>query len=77
MNDASAKVIKQYQVCEDGANVPTQVTEYVCPCGKGKIVYERVGGFNDSYAYIDCEDCKKLYDVWTGAGNLWQLVKKK
>ncbi len=77
MNDSTAKIIKQYQEYQDGANVPTTVTEYECPCGKGKVVYEKVAGFGDTYAYIACEECKKQYNIVTGCGHLWQLEKKK
>jgi hypothetical protein len=40
-------------------------TEYKCPCGKGIIIatFEDIPGYRESYASINCEDCKKLYRV--------------
>lgn len=77
MNDRTAKVIKKENVFEEGANIPTTRTEYVCPCGKGKIVYESVGGFNDRWAFIECEECKKKYEIRLGYAHLWELQPKK
>ena len=76
MNEKDAKILTQTTIYPDGANTPTHRTEYLCPCGQGKIVYERVAGFNDRYAFIECEKCKNEYVVKTGAGNNWELVKK-
>lgn len=76
MNDKTAKVIREIDIYPDGANYPTHRTEYLCPCQKGKVIYERVAGFNDDYAYIECEECKKLYDVILCRGHSWELVEK-
>lgn len=76
MNDKNATIINEIDIYPDGANYPTYRTEYLCPCGKGKIVYERVAGFNDNYAFIECDECKKHYDIVTGQGYLWELRKK-
>ena len=76
MNEKDAKILTETTIYPDGANTPTYRTEYLCPCGQGKIVYEKVVGFNDRYVYIECEKCKNEYYVKTGCGNLWELVKK-
>lgn len=76
MNDKTAKVIIDKDVYPDGANCPTRRIEYVCPCGKGKIVNERISGFGENYAWIECDTCEKIYQVRTGCGNYWELVKK-
>ena len=76
MNDKTAKIIKKQELYPDGANSPTFRTEYLCPCGKGKVVYEHVAGFSDRYCYIECKKCEKKYEVVTGCGHLWELVEK-
>ncbi len=76
MNDSTAKVLLKEDRYPDGANSPTEHVEYACPCGKGKVIYENVVGFHDSYAWIECEHCSKTYDVKCGNGYLWELVKK-
>lgn len=77
MNDKSAIKILSENRYPEGANVPTLHIEYLCPCKNGKIIYERVKGFNDDYAYIECEECKEKYAIIMGRGYLWQLEKKK
>ena len=76
MNDRTAKVILDKDLYPNGANSPTRHIEYFCPCGKGKIIDERVIGFHDYYAYIDCPKCAKKYEIQTGCGYIWQLIKK-
>ena len=76
MNDKTATVILSENKCSDGVSVPTLHVEYICPCKKGKIIYERVKGFNDDYAYIECKECKEKYKIIMGRGYLWQLEKK-
>ena len=75
MNDRTAKVIKNIDIYPKGANSPTRHIEYRCPCGRGKIIDERVVGFHDYYAYIECRRCKKIYEIRTGCGYIWELVK--
>jgi hypothetical protein len=75
-NDENAKKVKEEDVYPDGANWPTSRTVYKCPCGKGFIVYERVVGFNDDYATIECKKCEKLYDIRYGCGHFWELEEK-
>lgn len=76
LNDTNAKVICKKEIYPNGANCPTLRIEYTCPCGKGKIINERILGFGENYAWIECEDCEKLYAVKTGCGHYWELVKK-
>ena len=76
MNDRTAKVLLKEDRYPNGANSPTHHTEYACPCGKGKVIYENVPGFNDSYAWIECKTCSKKYDIEYGKGHLWELVEK-
>jgi len=37
--------------------------EYVCPCGKGKVIYtkDNIPGFRDKDITIECEECRKKY----------------
>ena len=57
----SLKVIEHVDTYPDGANSPTVVTKYVCPCGKGQIIDENVVGFNDRVIYLKCKTCLKKY----------------
>lgn len=76
MNDRNAEVLLDEDRYPDGANSPTRHIEYRCPCGKGRIIEERVVGFGDYFAYIACQRCKKKYTVETGKGYLWELEEK-
>ena len=76
-NDENATVILDEDRYPDGAHSPTRHIEYTCPCGKGKIIDERVVGFGDYYAYIECKRCKKKYEVVTGQGYIWELKEKE
>ena len=75
-NDETAKKIVSKDNYPDGANSPTRHSEYVCPCGKGKIIYEHVIGFCDTYGWIECKTCEKKYYVKTGCGHFWELEEK-
>ena len=39
------------------------VTIYECPCGKGTVAatFESVPGYRDSYAFIQCDECRQCY----------------
>ena len=76
LNDSNAKLILKEDVYPDGANVPTKRSVYECPCGKGRIVSERVPGFWDYTVYIECEACNQKYTVVTGCGHFWELRAK-
>lgn len=43
--------------------------EYECPCGKGKVSYEKddIPGFRDSHVYCDCAECDEKYKFLRGA----------
>ena len=75
-NDSNAIKVKESDVYPNGANSPTEVSVYKCPCKKGFIVYENVRGFDDSYAYFKCKDCEKKYDFKYGCGHFWELEEK-
>ena len=75
-NDQTAKIILETDLYPDGANTPTEHIEYKCPCGKGKIIYENVRGFDDSYAFFKCKTCEKKYDFVYGCGYYWELEEK-
>ena len=75
-NDSNAIKVKNEDVYPNGANSPTEVTTYKCPCKKGFIVYENVRGFGDRYAYFKCKACEKKYDFKYGCGHFWELEEK-
>lgn len=76
LNDKTAKLVMSENRYPNGANCPTAHREYECPCGKGRIIDERVVGFGDYTAWIDCPDCQKNYRVLTGCGHIWELIKR-
>ncbi len=76
MNDRNAKILLDEDRYPNGANSPTRHIEYVCPCGKGKIIDERVVGFGDYYAWIECKKCAKKYELKTGCGYIWEIEEK-
>jgi len=73
INDKTAKIILREEVYPEGANSPTEHTEYECPCGKGKIIAERVVGFADYPVWIECKNCEDKYKIVTGCGHIWEL----
>ena len=75
-NDETAKKIVKEDCYPNGANSPTKHVEYECPCGKGKIIYEHVIGFCDTYAWFECKACEKKYDIALACGHFWELREK-
>ena len=72
------KLLLEEERYPDDANSPTIYKEYECFCGKGKIIEERVVGFNDHYIDIICKNClKKYHDFIDIYGNDWKIYKKK
>ena len=72
--------ILEEEIYPDGANSPTIHKEYVCFCGKGKIIEERVVGFNDHYITLECSECEKKYHSFIdSSGNDWKvyIINKK
>lgn len=70
MNDRTARpIVDRTEHC-------TRHLEYRCPCGKGRIVEERVVGFGDYWAQLECRECAKRYEIVTGCGYLWELEEK-
>lgn len=76
MNDRDAVLILREDRLAHGANLPTVHSEYGCPCGRGKIVEDRVPGFDDLTVYFECDDCKDKYDIILGCGHLWETREK-
>lgn len=76
MNNENAKLLLEEERYPDGANVPTIHKEYVCPCGHGKVIEERVPGFGDWYAYLECPTCQQKYIVLEGCGHIWELIEQ-
>ena len=74
-SDNAEKIVDD-DLYPDGANSPTRHTAYKCPCGKGKICYERVVGFNDFYAWFECKTCEKKYRIKLACGHFWELEEK-
>ena len=72
-NDSNAKKIPNQS---KEPNSATQTITYECPCGKGRIVYENVRGFDDKYAYFECKVCDKKYTFKYGYGHFWELKEK-
>lgn len=54
-------LIERTEQYPDGANSPTVVTRYRCPCGKGELVEENTIGFNDHFVTLECKQCLKKY----------------
>lgn len=77
MNDRTAKKLLDEERYPAGANCPTRHIEYACPCGKGKVIDGRVVGFGDYSAWLECDTCEKEYEVVTGCGHIWELVRNK
>ena len=73
MNDSTAKLLIEENIFPNGGNCPTIHKEYLCPCGQGKIIEERVSGFHDLTVTIDCPSCQSKYDLVTGCGHIWEL----
>ena len=76
INEKNAKLISKEETYPDGANSPTLRYVYQCACGKGRVVRERVIGFHDDYAWIECKFCQKRYQIRTGCGYAWGFEVK-
>ena len=72
-NDSNAE---KMPIQPDGEGMATQTVVYACPCGKGRIVYENVRGFDDRCAYFECKVCEKKYRFRYGCGHFWALEEK-
>lgn len=77
LNDRNARVILDENIYPDRADSPTRHIEYFCPCKRGKIVEERVVGFGDYWAEIQCKECAKKYEIISGCGYIWELKNKE
>ena len=50
----SLRLIKSKETYPKGANSPTIIKKYSCPCGRGKLVEENTIGFNDHFVTLEC-----------------------
>lgn len=51
---------------------------YECPCGKGKVYYEKnnILGIRDREAYTDCKECQGKYEFSRGyAKKVWFVIE--
>lgn len=76
LNDKTAKLLSEEKFYPERANWPTIRKIYLCPCGEGRIVEDRVPGFGDWFAFIDCKVCSERFDVLEGCGHIWELIEK-
>ena len=76
MNNKNAVLLVSEERYSNGANAPIIHKEYRCPCGAGKIIEERVPGFGDWYAWIDCTVCKENYTLIEGQGYIWEVKER-
>lgn len=76
MNDRTAKLLLSEDRYDSGATSPTRHTEYECPCGGGRIVYECAGGFDDRWVRLECAECAEKYRIVEGCGYIWSLEKR-
>ena len=76
MNNENAVLLLSEERYPNGANCPTIHKEYLCPCGRGKIIEERVPGFDDWYARLDCITCQEKYMLIEWQGHIWELKEK-
>lgn len=56
----------------------TEKYEYLCPCGKGRVIeeHDNIPGFNEHDAWLQCPECSKIYRLDTAGGvRGWQLVE--
>ena len=68
------KIVEQKEYYPQGANIPTQLTVYECFCGKGKIEYHRVPGFDDDWFVFRCCKCEKKYQPFIDqCGSEWKV----
>ena len=74
---SSLEFIESRDHYPDGANSPTVVTRYKCPCKEGEIVEENTIGFNDHFVTLECEKCEKKYHPFIDmVGDEFVLYKK-
>lgn len=72
------KKLKTKETYPKGANSPTVITKYVCPCGKGKIVESNTVGFNDHFVTLKCRKCLKTYHPFIDiSGSDFKLYPKE
>ena len=72
-------LIERKETYPDGANSPTIVTRYRCPCGKGEMVEENTIGFGDHFVTLECKRCLRKYhpfvDIVGDAFKLYPIEK--
>ena len=58
------RLLNSRELYENGANSPTVVETYRCPCRRGTVVRTYVPGFNDDSYSLECERCLKKFDFY-------------
>ncbi len=69
--------LEKKNIYPNGANSPTEHSEFLCPCGKGKIIEENVRGFCDHYVWIECDACEKKYSIEHSDSSRWEVVLRE
>ena len=71
------KLIRAYEKYPRGANSPTIIKKYKCPCGRGKIIEQNTIGFNDHFVTLNCRRCLKTYQPFVDiCGDSFELSSK-
>ena len=58
----------------------TERYEYLCPCGKGKVIeeHDNIPGFREHDVWLQCSECAKKYRIDESRGvRGWELVDLK
>ena len=76
ISKTTTKLLNEKESYPKGANSPTLIKTYECFCKKGKIIEERVIGFNDHFAYFKCRTCSRKYSYLEFSGNDWAAYEK-
>ena len=61
----------------NGANSPTIITKYSCPCGNGEIVEQNTIGFGDHFVSLECKECLKKYHAFIDIMGMWFRLYEK
>lgn len=71
-------ILSREEEYRDGANSPTVVTRYACPCKQGEIVEKNTVGFHDRFISLKCEKCLQTYDSFISiSGDDFKLYPAK
>lgn len=50
--------------------------EYECPCGNGKVIYEKeaIPGFRDADVYCTCKECYEKHEFSRGTAQAKKVI---